>query len=77
MTMDQSATFLAASILLMIGTVVIVAGIIVINNILHKYWKPVTLLKWQDYHNPPRFASQEELDRLTSIQADNKKDKTK
>jgi len=75
--MDQASTFLSATILITIGTIIICAGIVVINNILHKYWKPVTLLKWQDYYNPPRFASQEELDRLTSIQADNKKDKTK
>ena len=75
--MDQSATFLAATILITIGTVIICAGIVVINNILHKYWKPITLIKWQDYYNTPRFASQEELDRLTSIQADSKKDKTK
>ena len=75
--MDQSATFLAASILLMIGVVTIVAGIIIVNNILHKFWKPVILIKWQDYYNTPRFASQEELDRLTAVQSENKKDTNK
>lgn len=43
MDMDTSATFLAGSILVMLGFVVIFAGITIINNILHKYWKPVKI----------------------------------
>jgi len=77
MTMDQASTFLAGSILLMIGVVILFVGIVIINNILHKYWKPVALIKWHDYYQERSFASQEELDRLTSLQADSKKEKTK
>ena len=43
MDMDQSAVFLAGSILTMLGFVIIATGIIVINNIASKYWKPVTI----------------------------------
>ena len=61
--MDQAAVWLAGSILFALGSVVIVAGVVVINNILHKYWKPVKLVNWI---NPPaqRFASEEELARI-------------
>jgi hypothetical protein len=47
MDMNQAAVFLAGSILTMLGFVVVVAGVIVVNNLLHKYWKPVTWLKYQ------------------------------
>jgi uncharacterized membrane protein len=43
MNMDMSATFLAGSILVMMGFVVIIMGIVLINNIFHKYWKPVKI----------------------------------
>ena len=39
MDMDQAAVFLAGSILTAIGFIVIVATAVVINNIIHKYWK--------------------------------------
>jgi len=63
MDMDQSAVFLAGSILTMMGFIVVVAGVVVINNIIHKYWKsfgwkmfPVAL------DQPQRFAEPHELD---------------
>ena len=46
MEMDKLAVFFAGSILVTLGMVVIASGIILINNIIHKYWKPVT---WFNY----------------------------
>jgi hypothetical protein len=57
MDMDQAAVWLAGSILTTLGFVVIVAGLIVVNNILHKYWKPVRIFtpdSWQ-FYPPHRF----------------------
>ena len=39
MDMDQAAVFLAGSILVMTGLIVIVAGAVFINNIIYRYWK--------------------------------------
>ena len=66
MDMDQAAVWLAGSILTMLGMIVVVAGALVINNIIHKYWKPVRLFTSDSFNiNPPeRFASQDELDRI-------------
>lgn len=67
MDMDQAAVWLAGSILTMLGMIVVVAGIIVINNMLHKYWKPVRLFtpdSWRAFNPPMHFSSQEELERL-------------
>ena len=39
MDIDQAAVFLAGSILTGLGFVVVVVTAVVINNIIHKYWK--------------------------------------
>ena len=39
MDIDTAAIFLAGSILTALGFIVIVIAIVVINNIIHKYWK--------------------------------------
>ena len=39
MTIEQASSFLTSSILFMIAVIVITAGIVTINNIIHKYWK--------------------------------------
>ncbi len=66
MDMDQAAVWLAGSILFSLGLVIIIAGLVAINNILHKYWKPVRIFTADSWNiNPPhRFASQDELDRV-------------
>lgn len=63
MDMDQAAVFLAGSILTMLGFIVVVAGVVAINNIIHKYWKPVRIFSADSWYvNPPhRFAAPEEI----------------
>ena len=39
MDIDQAAVFLASTILTALGFIVIVIATVVINNIIHKYWK--------------------------------------
>jgi hypothetical protein len=66
MDMDQAAVFLAGSILTMLGFVVIIVGLVVINNVIHKYWKPLGWFKnWGLFpeHSPVRFAELHELDK--------------
>jgi hypothetical protein len=66
MDMDQAAVFLAGSILTALGFLVVIAAIVVVNNILHKYWKPVRIFTSDSWNlNPPqRFAHEEELARV-------------
>ena len=47
MDMDQAAVFLAGSILVTMGFIIIAAGVVVINNIVSKYWKQVTWVKYE------------------------------
>jgi len=57
--MDQAAVFLAASILTALGFIVFVIGAVVVNNILHQFWKPI---KWSNYLEfPPNFIAEEDL----------------
>lgn len=66
MDMDQAAVWLAGSILVMLGFIVVVAGVVVVNNIIHKYWKPVRIFTSDSWNlNPPvGYAHQEELNRI-------------
>ena len=64
--MDQAAVFLAGSILTMIGFIVIIVGLVVINNVIHKYWKPLGWFKSMGLtfdHPPARFVEPHELDK--------------
>ncbi len=70
MDMDQSAVWLAGSILAMLGLIVVVAGVVIINNIIHKYWKPVRIFTEDSFtmigghHNNTRFMTQEEYSKI-------------
>jgi len=59
MDMEAAAVFMSASILVMMTFVVISVGVIVVNNLFHKYWKPINL--FSSMHSPARFATAEEL----------------
>ena len=45
--MDKLAVFFAGSILVTLGMIVIASGIILVNNLIHKYWKSVTWFKYE------------------------------
>jgi hypothetical protein len=63
MNIAQASTFFSGSILVMCGFIVVCIGIIVINNLFHKYWKPIPLFKMPDY----RFVTEEELKAVEPI----------
>ena len=67
MDMDQSAVFLAGSILTALGFIVVIGAIVVVNNMLAKYWKPVRIFTTDSWSiNPPaRFVTQEEINQAT------------
>jgi hypothetical protein len=65
MDMDQAAVFLAGSVLIMMGVIVIVAAAVAVNNIIHRYWKPIKIFtadSWNLGHGT-RFAEPHELDK--------------
>ena len=67
MDMDNAAVFLAGSILYAMGSIVILVAIIAANNLIHKFWKSFgwSFVPTWMHQDPARFASQEELDRIT------------
>ena len=67
MDMDQAAVWLAGSILFSLGAIAVIAGLVAINNILHKYWKPIRIFtadSFQPFQHPPRYATEEELAKI-------------
>ena len=66
MDMDQAAVWLAGSILTMLGIIVIVSSAVVINNIIHKFWKPIRIFTADSWNlNPPsRFITPEDMNEI-------------
>jgi len=61
MDIDQASNFLACTILLGAGVTVMVAFVLLINNLCNRYWKSVS---FPDYINPlaaRRFAEPHEM----------------
>ena len=55
MSIEQASTFFVGSLLTMLGFIVIIAGIVAINNLLHRYWKPVKIFtpdSWKGFFPP-------------------------
>lgn len=61
--MQSAAVFLSASILITMGLVVITAGMMAINRLFHKYWKPVKVLSFYD-QSPKRFVTEDEYKKI-------------
>lgn len=63
MNMDHMAIWLAGSVLFTLGIIVVIVGVIVINNLLHKYWKPLTVVIVRNDGAYPkmRYSSEKEL----------------
>jgi hypothetical protein len=75
MDMDQAAVFLAGSILTMLGVVVVVAGIVAVNNLIFKYWKPVRIFTSDSWSAgpPERFAHEHEIEKVAPMLDQNNK----
>lgn len=52
MNIDQSAMFLASSILVGLGTIVLIIVVLVINNLFAKFWKPIDVAKHMFPNSP-------------------------
>jgi hypothetical protein len=63
--MDQASVFLAGSILTALGFIVVIGAMVVINNLLHKYWKPVRIFSIDSWHvNPPAAFMQDQPSKI-------------
>ena len=56
MDVSTAATILAGSILTMLAFIIVVIGIVIINNIFAKYWQPV---QWMKMMNHPMYVTQD------------------
>ena len=59
MDVEQASYFLTSSILVMLGLVVIAIGVTAINNVIHRYWKPVKIFtpdSWKAFNPPMRYT---------------------
>lgn len=73
MNLEQASNFLSSSILIILGLMAVIAGSVVINNLIHRFWKPVTIFTRESfsifgghhiYNDPMQNLTQEEYDKL-------------
>jgi hypothetical protein len=58
MDLDTYLTFTMASLLISIGVIFLSLTAILLNNLLHKYWKPVRLFTEDSWaFNPPHLVT--------------------
>jgi hypothetical protein len=65
MDMDQAAVFLAGSVLTALGFIVVVIGLVVINNIIARYWQPIRIFtedSWNSVGSSAKFAEPSEVE---------------
>ena len=62
MSMESSAVFMSASILITIGVVVIVIGLLIVNNLFTSFWKPVKMFRYE--YKPVYFRQDEPVAEL-------------
>ena len=77
MIVEQMSNWLIGSILFVLGSMVLVLGVVLINNLLRKFWKPVTVVYMrnesvyprirfatpEDNVKDPEFESQKDIDK--------------
>ena len=65
MDMNQAAVFFAGSVLTALGFLIWFGFALLINNLVHKYWKSWGW-KWMSVypHQPTRFMTDEEVDKV-------------
>ena len=79
MIIQEMTNWLTGSILFALGCLVLVAGAILINNLLHRFWKPVTIIFMRndsvypkirfatvDDFKDPEFESPKVVDKTTN-----------
>jgi hypothetical protein len=71
-TLEQASIFLSGSILFALGMTALILALVAINNLIHRFWKPVTILTKESFslfaghqsNDPMQNLTQEEYDRL-------------
>jgi hypothetical protein len=66
MDMDQAAVFLAGSVLTALGFIAVAIGIVVINNIIARFWRPVRIFtedSWKGFGGNAGFADPQEVEK--------------
>ena len=66
MDMDQAAVFLAGSVLTALGFIAVAIGIVVINNIIARFWRPIRIFtedSWKGFGVNTGFADPQDVEK--------------
>ena len=74
MDINAASNFLVGSILFGLGFCILTIAIVIINNVVAKYWKPVRIFSADSWSfNPPmRYATDDEVNKIAPTLKDTK-----
>ena len=72
MDIDQASNFLACTILIGTGITVVIAFVLLINNLCNRFWQPLNLPEFMNPTAPRRFAEPHEIPSEAELQSENK-----
>ena len=68
MDVDNAAYFLASTILIAVGMIVLCLALILLNNIFAKFWKPVKLTMLEPiFNHEGRFVQESKIDPTVDV----------
>jgi len=67
MVVKEASIFLAGSLLIGIAGIIVAGTLLILNNLFHKFWKPVKLVA---YHQP---KYEDEFSRITPVMGEDPK----
>jgi len=73
MDIESAAIWMAGTVLVTLGIIAMVVGAVIINNILHRYWKPVTIFTTESFSLFGDRASYQWVENHPEVQAERKK----
>jgi hypothetical protein len=54
MDVTSASIFLVGSILISLAMLILVSAVVLINNIIHKYWKPIKVYAYHTVEEPKK-----------------------
>jgi len=79
MSIESASNFLVGSVLIAVGVLVLIACAVAINNLLHRFWKPVTVFSADSWalfgnsatdeyvRNHPEYKAAKQAERVAPV----------
>ena len=57
--LESAVNFMINSLFASIGVLIVAATVLLINNLIHRYWKPVKFVRYEVHETPQEYMEKE------------------